>query len=349
MQEELAQHRVAGPFSVALIPKAHINRFGVIPKKHQPGKWRLIVDLSHPSGHSINDSIPKTLCSLSYITIDSAITAIQKFGRGTLLAKVDIKSTFRLLPVHPADRHLLAMKWNDKIFTDTCVPFGLRSAPKLFNVLADFLSWILEKKGVVPILHYLDDLLVMGPPLSLTCSNHLATITEVCSQLGIPLALEKMEGPSQSLTFLSITLDTRCMEARLPPDKLQGIRNQVAAWLRKKNATKRDTLSLVGLLQHATKVVEPGRTFVTRMYAAAAKVKKLSHRTRLTTEFRSDLYWWHLFVTSWNGISFLHNAFNEAPFDHQIRTDASGTWGCGAWFENQWFQFPWPTEWHQST
>lgn len=107
-----------------------------------------------------------------------------------------------------------------------------------------------------------------------------------------------MEGPTQSLTFLSITLDTFCVKARLPPVKLQGIRNQVAARLRKKNATKRDILSLVGLLQHATKVVTPGRTFVTRMYATAAKVKKLSHRTRLTTEFRSDLYWWHLFVTS---------------------------------------------------
>ena len=82
-----------------------------------------------------------------------------------------------------------------------------------------------------------------------------------------------MEGPTQSLTFLGITLDTHCMEARLPPDKLQGIRSQVAAWLRTKNATKRDILSLVGLLLHATKVVKPGRTFVTLMYAAATKVK----------------------------------------------------------------------------
>ena len=81
----------------------------MIPKKHQPGKWRLIVDLSHPSGHSVNDGIPKPLCSLSYITVDTAIAEILKLGTGTLLAKVDVKSAFRLLPVHPADRHLLAM------------------------------------------------------------------------------------------------------------------------------------------------------------------------------------------------------------------------------------------------
>ena len=142
-------------------------------------------------------------------------------GRGTLLAKVDIKHAFRLLPVHPADRHFLAMCWRNQIFTDTCLPFGLRSAPKLFNIIADLLSWILEQRGVTPLLHYLGDFLLMGPPNSEVCQNSLSTVKEVCSQLGIPLALEKVEGPSDSLTSLGITLDTQHMEARLPPDKVQ--------------------------------------------------------------------------------------------------------------------------------
>ena len=42
------------------------------------------------------------------------------------------------------------------------------------------------------------------------------------------------------------------MEARLPDDKLLRIRTQLAAWLGKKKATKREILSLVGLLQHVT-------------------------------------------------------------------------------------------------
>ena len=45
-------------------------------------------------------------CSLSYITGDDAIQEIMKTGPGTPLAKVDIKSAFRLLPMHPADRLL---------------------------------------------------------------------------------------------------------------------------------------------------------------------------------------------------------------------------------------------------
>ena len=74
------------------------------------------------------------------------MTEIQKLGKGTLLTKVDIKSTFCLLPAHPADRHLLAMNWNTEIFINIRVPFELYSAPKHFNVLADFLSWIPEKR-----------------------------------------------------------------------------------------------------------------------------------------------------------------------------------------------------------
>ncbi len=45
--------RVIGPVEVGELPAVHINRFGVIPKPHQPGKWRLIVDLSHPEGRRI--------------------------------------------------------------------------------------------------------------------------------------------------------------------------------------------------------------------------------------------------------------------------------------------------------
>ena len=148
LAEEIAHHRVAGPFKRSTIPDAHINRLGVIPKNHQPNKWRLIIDLSHPASRSVNDGIPKNLCSLTYITVDSAIQRIQLLGQGTLLAKINVKNAFRLLPVHPSDRHLLAMDWVHSLYIDTCLPFGLRSAPKLFNVLTDLLSWILTQKGI---------------------------------------------------------------------------------------------------------------------------------------------------------------------------------------------------------
>ena len=144
-----------------------------------------------------------------------------------------------------------------------------------------------------------------------------------------------LEGPSTSLEFLGVLLDTVRMEARLPDDKLQRIRQAIRSWLDKRSAT---VLSLVGLLQHAAKVVRPGRTFVRQMYSVAAKVKELDHFTRLNKEFRSDLYWWYTFINEWNGISFI------MP-QTIIQTDASASWSCGAFFQGDCLQRKWPEHW----
>lgn len=342
---EVSLSRVAGPYRKHMIKGGQISRFGVIPKHNKMDAWRLIVDMSHPEGKSVNDGITKSLCSLQYVTIEDAINQVLKLGQGSLLAKVDIKSAFRLLPVHPADRHLLQMAWDDSIYVDTCLPFGMRSAPKLFNVAADLLQWGMQQQGVSYIMHYLDDFLTFGHPSSAECQNNLDTIMHTCSSLGVPLAAEKIEGPSTTLTFLGITIDTIKMEVRLPDDKLARIRHIVSDWLTKRRAKKREILSLVGLLQHATKVVQCGRTFVSRMYSTAAKIKKMDYKKRLNVEFRSDLSWWHTFLDSWNGLSLLRSsALPKAP-DHYIQTDASGSWGCGAYFHGQWFQLQWNTQW----
>ena len=75
LRREVIEGRVAGPFRNELLPKAHTSRFGVIPKSHQPNKWRLIVDLSFPKNHSVNAGISSDLCSLTYVTIEDAIRA----------------------------------------------------------------------------------------------------------------------------------------------------------------------------------------------------------------------------------------------------------------------------------
>ena len=105
----------------------------------------------------------------------------------------------------------------------------------------------------------------MGPPVSSACQHNLDTFIEVCDFLGVPLAVEKVEGPKTCLTFLGITLETVKMEIRRSEDKLMRIRQEISKWLQKNKATKKQILSLVGLLQHATKVVRCGRTFVGRM------------------------------------------------------------------------------------
>ena len=145
---------------------------------------------------------------------------ITEFGPATLLAKLDLESAYRNVPVHPADRWLLGMKWKEEIYVDSALPFGLRSAPKIFNAVADGLMWILGSRGVKRGIHYLDDFLFFGQPESSGCADSLQIALDTCQVLGVPVATHKVVGPTTVLTFLGICLDTVKMEIRLPDDKL---------------------------------------------------------------------------------------------------------------------------------
>ena len=91
----------AKPLSARLC-RARWSILGLIPKGGQPGKFRLIIDLSSPHGASVNDGIDPELCSLSYSSVDEAVAQVRRCGIGALMAKLDLKSAYRRVPVHPA-------------------------------------------------------------------------------------------------------------------------------------------------------------------------------------------------------------------------------------------------------
>ena len=68
-------------------------------------------------------------------------------GKGAVLVKADIKKAYRMLPIDPDNQNLLGVQWEGEYFTDRALPFGLRSAPKIFSAVADALQWILTNKG----------------------------------------------------------------------------------------------------------------------------------------------------------------------------------------------------------
>ena len=268
--------------------KLQISRFGVIPKPHQPGKWRLITDLSSPEGSSINDGIATRFCSLSYTSVDDAVRRVLELQRGTVLAKFDLQGAYRLVPLQPVDRVLLGMKWDGAMYVDAAFPFDLRSAPKLFTAVADALLWILGCHGVHEGIHHLDDFLILGQSVTDEFERALDLSLELCKILGV-LVLKKTEGPAMTLSFLEIVLDTEKMVIRLPQDKLTRLRNLIGEWKGHKTCSKRLLLSFIGQLQHTCKVVRPGRSFLRRMIDLSTVAKKLHHQIRLSRGFQSDL------------------------------------------------------------
>ena len=221
----------------------HCSPIGIIPKQHQPGKYRLIVDLSAPRGNSVNDLIPPELCSLEYATVDDAANLVARAGKGALMAKMDLHSAYRMVPVHPGDQSLLGIQWEGNIFTDRALPFGLRSAPKIFNAVADGLAWALLCSGVEPILHYLDDFFLCSEAHSSACKVGLDIAIATSNRLGLPVAPHKVEGPCTSLIFLGIEIDSDKLELRLPEEKLRRTRDLLCSWESRQSATKHELQS----------------------------------------------------------------------------------------------------------
>jgi hypothetical protein len=125
------------------------------------------------------------------------------------MAKTDVKSAFCNIPVHPDVWELLGMKWRGLYFFDLVLPFDLRSAPYIFNMLSDALEWILiNKLGVPNVLHILDDFFIAEAAPCSSCLISLSELLCMFTELDVPIAPGKTFASTQTLEFLGITLDS---------------------------------------------------------------------------------------------------------------------------------------------
>ena len=213
LKKELALGHLAGPFPSPPFVNFCISPLGVVPKK-TPGEYRLIHHLSFPKGLSINDGISE-FSSITYSNIQDAIENTKLAGRGCYLAKTDVKSAFRIIPIYPKEYHLLGMVWKGLYYFDKCMPMGCSSSCRTFELLSTALEWVARKHLSIDfIYHLLDDFLIIAPSYQL-CQGQLSLFTSFCNFVGVPIAPEKTCGPSTVLSFAGIELDTVLFEAHL--------------------------------------------------------------------------------------------------------------------------------------
>ena len=198
---ECTAGRVVGPLPIQTFPHAKIRPFGVISKCNQ---WRLILNLSAPEDASINDGIARQLCSLSYVTVDEIAATVLDLGQGSLLAKFDIQSAYRTVPVHRDDRLLLGMRWNGSLYY---TPIWPEIASKNLLCYSGYGGMGIIRSTV-------------GPPGYSECQQSLQKPLQICSNLGLPVAPQKTEGPSTCMPILGIEVDMQAMELRLPTDNI---------------------------------------------------------------------------------------------------------------------------------
>ena len=129
-------------------------------------------------------------------------------------------------------------------------------------------------------------------PSNESCHHQLETFLMLCSFLGIPMAPEKTVGPSTTVAFAGIELDTVLMEARLPQEKLDKCRDLLSIFLRRRKVTLQEIHSLTGLLNFACTIVVPGWAFLRRLIDLTIGVRKPHFLIPLSKDVKEDKISW---------------------------------------------------------
>ena len=105
-------------------------------------------------------------------------------------------------------------------------------------------------------------------------------------------AADKTEGPSTSLLFLGIELNSASMSTSLPAAKLARLWSMVREFLGARVVKDKHTLeSLVGHLVHATKVFPLEKAFLNALFATKALMGPGQIRC-VNLEAHAELVWW---------------------------------------------------------
>ena len=337
--KEISRGHTAGPFPTPPFPLIHCSPIGSAPKKD--GSVRLIMDLSQPHGSSINDNISKEDFPCEYSHFDDATDLVMRAGKGSLLCKLDIKHAYRLLPVKPDQWHHLCYWYDGYYYVDLVLPFGLRSSGAIFTQFASLVRWIIQNHyHIRDIVNYSDDFLaVLSKELGIAHSQ-LRTIIRAFQDMQIPLAEDKIEGPSTSLIYLGIIINSHLMTIEIPLEKLLEATANLHNWINRRTCTKRQLKSLIGKLGHISKIVRPGRMFSRRLIDLSTTVERMHHHITLNSEARADIQWWLDFLPQWTATSMIPPVRAIRSTDLKLYTDASDI-GFGATYGTQWLQGAW--------
>ena len=190
----------------------------------------------------MNFYTPDSFCTVKYQDLDQAILycidILNRSGNSKeqflYYGKTDLKSAFCLVPVKICQIHWLlirAQNPNDGkfyFFADKNLPFGASISCKLFQDFSDSLRHIVENwLGTrFQTISYLDDFLFISTEETF-CNIMVRTFILLCKKINCPLATDKTEWATTSITFLGILLDGQRHLLAVPEPKLVKARNLI--------------------------------------------------------------------------------------------------------------------------
>ena len=320
IQVESQYKAMSGPFTAPpFTPWCNISPL-MTRDKSTPGKKRVIVDLSYPSGSSVNDMINKNSfmgfkLAHKLPTVQTAIYMAARHNFKVKIASIDIERAYRNFPVCPLDWPLLVIKHRGQFYVDQALPFGTRMSSLYMQRLATFILRHLATRGIVG-LFFLDDLLIIHPEAE-DPYLQFSEAMECFHRLGLPLSYKKLVDPTSSLVWLGIRIDISTRTISIPQEKLNKFIALIKSLMPATHISKVALMSLLGKVNHFSQVIKPARLFMARLLATLrGSYTMLS--VPLDEEAKADMRWMLRYMLSCNTRSMM----DPPPPDMRIFADS---------------------------
>lgn len=294
----------------------------------------------HGPDTSVNDRVVGD-ASVRYASLDEVSRAIARLGPGCSIIKMDISAAFRCLALRPSAWHLLGIRWDGMWYVDCHLPFGLRTAPAVFERFGDALAYAVSRLlgNRCICWRYADDHGILVPP-ALDPTQVLIQVNRLWASLGIRLAYNKTElGPCVRL--LGVLVHTPSNTMALDAERLARLRALTAAASGWQAVPRKQLESLLGTLLWASRCVRAARPFLAAPLSDLRGHDRTTPLVTISATTREDMRWWHRFATEWNGVSL---AVTGPAIDNQalsLFTDATLSMG-GAFFQGEHFSVTFP-------
>ena len=282
---------IVGPFEQAPISNLCFSPLMTVPKDEF--KRRVVMDFSFPPGRAINDGISKSTylevaVSFSLPSVQSMVDRVNFLGYGCLMYKRDLSGAFRQFNIDPGDYRYAGLSWDGKVFLDTRLAMGLRSAAYCCQSVTQIIAKIACRKAHV--LVYLDDF--GGAELAANATAAFDHLGQLLGYFGLEEALDKAVAPTTKMDWLGITLDTLQWTMALKDSKLKELLSFLPQLLTRKRVRKVLLQKVLGSLVWAAAVVRSGVVFFNRILALLRKLKRPNHSIYFSLEAKKDVKWW---------------------------------------------------------
>ena len=269
--------------------------------------------------------------------------------------RIDIKHTFKCLPLAPSQWPLTGFSFIGAFFIQTQMLFGASASCLHFEKVARLLRWIIQNEHPPALItNYLDDFW-----LTQKLKDELAQLANIFTWIiEQEIGHNKTLGPAMMLDFVGLTADLINLRVLLPEDKRQKSLNIIDKLLSAHTEGKfikvKDLERCTGILNYACQAIPIGRPWL--QSCCALQWATSDHTSDHTvSDHVMDLKMFKSFLEQEQDDHFVKSmpfldCLSKIHSALEIKADASGNsqlgFGCflphtGQWFGKSWADTTW--------